>query len=503
MIRQLRRYFRRALRYLSPTGRLSDQTVKSGVWVALVNVIDRVLQLLMVVVVARLIGPGEFGIMGIALLTLSALKRVTDVGIDTALIQHKDENVDQYLNTAWCLQTARGVLIAAVAYVAAPWAAGALGEPRAGLVIQVITLGMVLQGLTNPGVMYLQKNLEFHKEFVYNLSGRIVYVAIAIPYAYVYQSVWALVIGYLANRVTTLAVSYLISDYRPRPVFEAAFARELLDYGKWIFGSSVLTFLVNEGDDAFVSWFLGASSLGLYQLAYRLSNAPATEITHTISRVVFPTYSKLQDDVDTLREGYLSTLTLITFISIPAGVGIVFALPPFVEAFLGEEWRPMILPGQILAAYGVLHSFRTAAVPLFRAVGHPDYDTKIRALKLAFVVAFIYPAAEAYGLAGVSLVIVGNSLVANPVTQFLAMRLVEGRLRELVPVFAYPAVGSAVMAAAIVAVQRSVVFPWSLLEFATVVVVGMAVYAGGMLLVDRHSSYDIRSVLNRIRTAFA
>ena len=109
-----------------------------------------------------------------------------------------------------------------------------------------------------------------------------------------------------------------------------------------------------------------------------------------------PTYSKLQDDIDTLRHGYLSTLTLVTFISIPAAVGIALALPSFVDAFLGAAWRPMILPAQILAAYGLLHSFRTAAVPLFRAIGRPDYDTRIRVLKLIFIVVFIYPAAAAY-----------------------------------------------------------------------------------------------------------
>lgn len=495
-----RRYLEAGRRLLTPGSSLTDRTVKGGIWVTLTNVSDRGLQLAMVVVVAGLIGPEEFGLMGVALLTLSALKRLSHVGIDAALVQRTEDDVDAYLNTAWCIQIARGVLLAGIGVGVGPWTATVLGEPRAALVVQVVSLGLVIQGLFNPGVVYLQKNLEFHKEFAYQLSSRLVYVVVAVSYAFAYQSVWALVFGQLASATTALIASYVVSDYRPWPSFDVAKARELLDYGKWIFGSSILVFLVNEGDDVFVGWFLGATSLGLYQLAYQLSNAPATEITHTISRVVFPTYAKLQHDIDALRTGYLSTLTLVTFVSVPAAVGIAVILPSFVAAFLGPAWRPMVVPGQILAAYGLLHSFRTAAVPLFRAVGRPDYDTKIRVLKLAVIVVLIYPAATAYGLTGVAFVIVANSLVANPVTHVLAMRLVDARLTELVGIVAYPAFGSVVMTACILALQRFVPFLAATMTFVASVVVGVVAYAGTMVVVERNSGYDIGRVLARVRS---
>lgn len=499
MIDRLYEYARLVRRTLTPGTEVSERTVTSGVWATLINVSNRLLQLLTVVVVARLIGPTEFGLMGIALLTVSALQRFTQLGINAALIQRAEENVDRYLNTAWCLQIGRGLALAIIAYLLAPVAGTFFDAPRAVGLIRVLGLTVLLQGLANPGVMYFQKDLEFHKQFAYQLSGRVIYVVVAIGYALVYQSVWALVFGSFGGSITGLAVSYLIHSYRPRLAFSVEFARELLNYGKWIFSSEILSFLTNEGDDAFVGWYLSATALGFYQMAYQISNAPATEITHTISSVVFPTYSKLQNDLSALRRGYFNTLQLVSFVTLPAGVGIFVVMPSFVNAFLGADWRPMILPAQLLAVYGLFHSLRTAAVPLFRAVGYPDLDTKIRILKLAFIIVFIVPASDAYGLVGVSLVIVGNSLIANPVAHYFAVRIVDGRFRELVRIFGYPAAGSLLMGASVLLVQEVNPVASSLFEFALSVLIGVTVYSVTMLGVEQFSDYNMRRIVRTVR----
>jgi PST family polysaccharide transporter/lipopolysaccharide exporter len=190
----------------------------------------------------------------------------------------------------------------------------------------------------------------------------------------------------------TLFVSYVIHGYRPRPEFHHGIATDLFDYGKWILGSGIVLFLINQGDDAFVGWYLGATALGFYQLAYRFSNAPATEVTHIISRVVFPTYSQIQTDKEKLRTGYFRTVQIVTVISFPMAVGIAVVAPTFVRAFLGEQWLPTILAMQILAFWGIIRSLGAAVGPLFNALGQPDVNTKLQTLKLVIIAIFIYPA---------------------------------------------------------------------------------------------------------------
>jgi PST family polysaccharide transporter/lipopolysaccharide exporter len=486
---------RSVVRTLLPTGSVAERAVKSGVWVGATNVVARSLSLVRLVVLASLLSPDAFGLMGIALLTTSALNQVSQPGVDEALVQRADENVDEYLDTAWTVKLLRGVLAAGVTYLVAPYAGAFFGEPRAVGIIRAVSVVPVLVGLQNPRIVYFQKDLQFHKRLVHQVSGTAVDTAVALAAAVALGSVWALVAGLLAGKVIRLVVSYAIHGYRPRPSFDRERAVELISYGKWITGLSVLVFLTNSGDDAFVGWLLGSSALGVYQLAYQLSNAPATEISQVISTVVFPAYSKVQDDVAQLREGYFRTLTLTAFCSFPTAVGIVVVAPPFVHGFLGEKWAAAVPIIQILAIWGLLRALGSTSGPLFQAVGRPDLSTKIQAGKVVLVALLIYPLAQRFGLAGVAAVVVLNSVVfSEPVVYYLAMETLDGSYRRLARTLLVPGAASVAMGLAVLAVRESVGLPPAV-EFAVLVVVGVAAYAGLFAVIERRFDYGIEPLL--------
>ena len=487
-------------RALSPGESLAERAVTSGVWVALTNVLDRILQLGMVLLVARLIGPDSYGVMALALVVMSALTQLSRLGIDAALIQREEADVDAYLDTAWVMQNLRSVFVAAILFVSAPAAAGFFDEPQLAPVLRVLALSPLLSGLQNPGLMYLKKDLRFDKQFVYTLSGTVFYVAVAVGYALATQSVWALVFGLVASDFVRLLVSYVVHDYRPWPRFDLEYARELFGFGKWIFASGVVLFLIMEGDDAFVGWYLGTAVVGFYQLAYRVSNAPATEVTQTISSVVFPTYAKMQSDAEDLREGFFKTVQLTTFVSFPVAVGIAAIAPTFVGTFLTEEWGPMIPLIQLLAAWGLLRSLGATTGPLFQAIGRPDVATKIQFGKLVIIAAFIVPATDLYGAVGTALVIVGNSLVfSEPVSTYLAVRVVDGSYARLLRLLAYPALASALMGVAVFGVYTADIASGAL-ELALLVVTGALVYATLVLALERFSGYDSIRLCRRMLT---
>ena len=487
-------------RLLAPGEDLTERAVTSGVWVALTNVVDRVLQLAMVLLVARLIGPGSYGVMALALVVMSALTQLSRLGIDAALIQREERDVDAYLDTAWMMQNARGLVVAAVLFASAPVLAGFFDESQLTPVLRVLALSPLLSGLQNPGLLYLKKDLRFDKQFVYTIAGTVLYVAVALAVALVTRSVWALVFGLVASDFARLVVSYLIVDYRPRPRFDVDHARELFGYGKWIFASGVVLFLIMEGDDAFVGWYLGTAVVGLYQLAYRVSNAPATEVTQTISSVVFPTYAKMQGDDRQLRDGFFKTVQLTTFVSVPVAVGVAAVAPTFVDTFLTEQWDAMVPMIQLLAAWGLLRSLGATTGPLFQAIGKPDVPTKIQFGKLVIIAAFIYPATARYGAVGTGLVIVGNSLLfSEPVATYLATRAVDGSYVRLLRLVAYPVLASAFMGLAVVAVHRAGVAA-GVVEFVLLVLVGVAVYAALALALERFSNYDSVALCRRLAT---
>jgi len=476
-----------------------EQAVKSGVWVGVMNVTERGLELLLLVIVASLISPRAFGLMGIALLILSSLKKFSELGVKDALIQAEEDNVDEELNTAWTIETVRGVVISVILFFGAPYISSLFAEPAATGVVRVIALSPLIVGLRNPAVVYFKKSLDFHKEFVYRVSGAAAYFLVTVGYALYDPSVYALAFGYIAGDLTRFVVSYLADGFRPWPAFEVDIARRRLGFGKWITANSILYFLYSQGDDAFVGWALMASALGFYQLAYRLSNAPATEITHTISSVTFSAYSKVQDNTEKLRAGYLQTLRMTTFASFPAAVGIAAVAPAFVEAFFTPEWRPMIRVMQLLAVYGLLRSMGATMGPIWKAIGRPDYIAKLSALRVLLIAIFIYPATMTYGIEGTAALITGVYIFPMmPIDLYLMSKTVDTSPRELLREIGYPLVASLGMGAAVTYVYQTVQLNAPIVEFAMLVLVGVVVYAALSIALMVSFDWEVKQNLESI-----
>ena len=499
----LKRLLSNGLRRVTPTGGVAKKAIQGGAWMATINVLDRGLQILTMIVLARLLDPGEFGLFGIALLTLSAIKGFTDIGLNAALIQRKEENVDSYLNTTWMLEIGRGVVIATVIVLSAPFVASFFGEPRATDPLRVIALTPLLLGLRNPGIVYFQKGLQFHKEFLYRLSGSVTIPLVAIGYALIHANVWALIFGFVAADAVRLLVSYLAHGYRPRLEFNVSHAKELINYGKWITGSSILTFLSTEGDDVVVGWLLSASPLAFYQLAYRFSNAPATEISQTISRVVFPAYSKLQEDTERLRNSFFKTVQVTTLLAFPLAFGIAAVTPTFVEAFLGPKWLPMVTTMQLLAIYGLLRALGKMWGSVWMSTGRPDYVTKFLVVRVVLIAIFIYPATTAFGIEGTALVITGISLFPMlPIQMYIVVDSVETTYRRLLRELAYPLTASVTMGAAVVFTRESVAIRPAVVEFFLLVGVGVVTYVIAAVLLDVLFGWTVRKNVRFIQQSF-
>lgn len=485
---------RRLIDRFVPSGGLAERTAKSGVWATVTNVADRGLQLLLVVILARLLDPADFGLMGIALLTLTALKRFSKLGFDEALIQKPSTDVDSYLNTYWSMETIRGLVLAGLVVAGAPYVAAFFGEPRAEPILRAIAVTPLLLGLKNPGVIYFQKDLDFHKQFVYTMSGSTMNFVVATAFALATRSVWALVFGYIASDAARLLVSYVIHGFRPRPELDLGVARDLFGFGKWMTGSGIVYFLINQGDDAVVGWALTAASLGFYQVAYRFAKAPATELSQIISSVAFPAYSKLQDDIPTLRAAFFRTFQITTLIAFPMAVGIAVVAPTFVEAFFGEEWMPMVPVMQLVAIYGLFIALGSTYSPVWKALGRPDYMTKLGVVRLVLTALAIIPATRQFGIAGTAAVVLGIYVFPiMPIDVYLLIQSVETSLGRLLREVSYPAAASLLMGAVVFWLQRTVDLGFAMAEFAVLAAVGAAVYALGVLVLETRFGWGLRT----------
>jgi PST family polysaccharide transporter/lipopolysaccharide exporter len=468
---------RALLSRVTPTGSVIQQSVKSGAWLGATNVLSRGLQIAMIVVLANLLNPADFGLMGIGLLVLSGLQKFSELGLDAAVIQRKEQNADEYLNTMWSLQLARGAVLAGIILLLAPVVGSVFGEPRATDVVRVFALSPVLIALRNPAIVYFEKNLDFHLEFLYQVSGAVTRFVVSVGWALVSPTVWALVVGLVASEFVMFVFSYVASDYRPWPEFEWERARDLVNYGKWITANSVLYFLYGEGDDVVVGWLLSSTALGFYQTAYRLSNAPATEVSQVVSRVMFPTFSTIQDDTSALRQAYYRVLQVTMFVACPLAFGIAAVADVFVATFMGSEWLPIVTVMQVLAVYGLLRAFGKTYGPLWKATGRPDFITKFSALRVGLIAVLIVPGTLAFGIEGAALVIVGVGVAILPLSIYVLVGSIDGSYRRMLEEIGYPVLASSLMYAAVVLVQQQLAIESGFFGFLFLAGVGAAVYA--------------------------
>ena len=402
----------------SPPGRsdlsLTARVVRGGVWVFAGKVVGRGLQFVQLVVLARLLTPADFGLFGIVMLAIAVLETFSETGFNAALIQRKD-NAEAYLDTAWTVQVIRRLVLAMVLFAGAPVVGWFFQEPRAVPLMRLMSLSVALSGFVNIGIIYFQKELQFHKQVVYDVLTAVVSLIVGVVLAYKLRSVWALIWAGLAGTAAQCALSYCLHSYRPHPRLDRAQAAELFRFGRWMLGSSIVVFVALHGDSAFLGKMLGATALGVYQMAYRIGNLAATEIAYLTNTVMMPAYAKVQDDRARLGRAFLQVFEVVMSLALPLTVFIVLAAPEIVLGVLGSRWQAAIVPIEILAVAGLLRAIAATGGPVFVGTGRPRMSFSLQVVRVSVFAISIYPLTKLFGVAGTCCSIVCGIAATLPV----------------------------------------------------------------------------------------
>ena len=414
----------------APKTSLTSRVVKGSAWVFVGKLASRGLQAIKLVVLARLLVPDDFGLFGIVMLSLAAVGTFTQTGFQTALIQ-KQGDTEDYLDTAWTVQVSRGFLLAAALFAAAPVIAWFFDEPRVVPLLQVLSAIELVRGFTNIGIVYFQKELEFHKQVANQLISSTVALAVGVTLAWHLRNVWALVWGSLAGQLTSTALSYALHPYRASIRVDRGQAAELFGFGRWILGNSIVSFLAMKVDQIILGRLLGAAALGVYNMAERIGGLVPTEFMHLTNEVMMPAYAKVQDDRERLGRAFLEVFGTAVSVGGPLAAFISLAAPELVPAILGPEWLSAIIPLQILALGGLLRCVIGVSSPIFVGTGHPHIQFWKSLIRATVTLGSIYPLTARYGVPGTALAGVLGVVALSPLF-FLAVRIARVPLGRLV-----------------------------------------------------------------------
>lgn len=483
----------------SMRGELPQKMIIGSFWIFLLRIIHQIFGLARLVILSRILTPSDFGIIGIALLTMSTLDTFSQTGFQEALIQKK-ENIEEHLNSAWTISIIRGFLIFGILYFGASLVSSFFDTPEAESIIKVIGISVIFQAFTNIGVIYFQKELEFRKEFIYQFSGTIFDFIVSILAVFVLKNVWAIVLGLLAGNFVRLLISYFIHPYRPKISTDFSKIKELFRYGKWILSSSIVAFILTEGDDIFAGKVLGVTALGLYQMSYKISNLPATEISKVISQITFPAYSKIQDDLYKLKETYMNILKITSFLSFPiAGMILLFA-SDITLIFFGEKWAPMIPSMQILAFWGLIRCLVGTITPLFQSIGKPKIVTKLQFIQAIILFAIIYPLTIKFGIVGTSFAVLSSALIMFFIRNQILMNYMKFKFIEYYGAMFVPLVFTVISALTVFILKNILANSANIYLLTFFSCSFIVVYLTLLGVYLKILSFDIRSILKGTRS---
>ena len=465
------------------TDDLSTRVIKGGMWIFTMRFVGRGLAVVRMIVLARLLAPEDFGLMGIALLSLATLETLSQTGFHAALIQ-KDTDVRGYLNTAWSISVLRGIFLFLLLWLLAPQISSFFNSENSVSIIRVAAISFLLTGSRNIGMVYLDKNLEMNKKALFELAAIVTNLSVALILAFIYKNVWALVWGDIAANSVRFVLSYYLHPYRPKFHVDKDKVRALFSFGQWVYLSGVLIFLVTKGDDFFVGKMLGAAALGYYQVAFMISNLPTTEISHVISSVTFPAYAKLQSDVGRVHDAYLKVLQVTVFTVMPfAGVLLVLS-GELTNIFLGEKWLAIVPVMRVLAVGGLIRAIAATTGPLFHGLGIPAVDTFWQVIRLIVLICTIYPLSIHWGLNGVAMAVLLSISVSTAGFMIMLMNRINAGLLYIVKIMTGPLVSAIVLMTIIAGIKEKIQIDSFLLLF-TVVAIGGSGYLLSSWLYDR------------------
>jgi lipopolysaccharide exporter len=391
---------------------IQAKMARGAMWMVLFKLLERSLGLISTLILVRLLSPADFGIIAMATSFIFMAEQLASFGFDVALIQKQDAT-DEHYHTAWTCNVLLGLLITlAMLAVAAP-IAGFYSRPEVFWVVCVLALGPLLSGCENIGVVIFRKELQFRREFIFQLSRKVIGFLFVVPLAYFLESYWALVAGTLMSKLAGTASSYLAHPFRP--CFSLAEIRGLLGFTKWLLFNNMVGFLKERSSDLFIGRLYGAATLGLYNVSYEFASMPTTELSAPINRALMPGFARISGDPAAMREAYATAIGMLAILAVPAATGI-FAVAHFlVPVVLGNKWLEVVPLFEILAANGGLLLFHSSICTVLIANDYPDRVTVTNGLYVVIMLILLMALTPGFGVTGAALAALGASIFSTPI----------------------------------------------------------------------------------------
>jgi O-antigen/teichoic acid export membrane protein len=470
---------------------LRKQAVSGVKWNGLAIGIITSLQFVKVPILAHLLSPSDFGLMGMIMVFIGFAQSFADMGVSNAIIFRQDTTKDQLSSLYW-LNIFAAVFVFCIVCMCAPLIVKFYHEPRLSHLLYLTALIFLISPLGQQFQILLQKELKFDVLAKIQITATIVNMTVTIGLAFAGLGVYSLIWGQLA--ASSVKVALLCGsgwqEWKPSLHFAKDDLRGYMSFGFYQMGERAINYLSANMDYLLIGRFLGPAALGFYTLAYEMVIFPLSKINPVITRVMFPIFSKIQGDNNAFRVGYGKVMNYITLVSFPMMAGMFFVAPEFITLFFGEKWEPSIMVLQILCMVGAFKSLGNPIGVVLLAKGRADIGFFWNILAMILVIFTVMIGAN-WGINGVAFGILALQLPFFLIIQPIVNRLIEMKFIQYLKSVRTPFVCSAVMIIGIIFLKLCMKNLSAPIVFTSTIISGAIVYISAFFLIDKNTFREI------------
>ena len=432
--------------------RSETRLIRQGVaWNSIGLALSKGSSILAKLILARILVPEYFGFVSMVLVFTLIARIIADLGLRETLIHRRRDRMTRlvYDSAFWLLMLAAAGVIMLMWLLGVPFLVWFYGEPRLETIAVVMSFSVLFQNLQVIPEVRLARAMRFRHIASAEITGTLVGCAAAILLALLGAGVWALVAQTLVTSAAIATGMFLRSGWRPHFRMKRAALLNLRDYSGFIVGSRALVNAQQNLDYLLIGKLIGAHAVGIYSIAFLLTETLRAQIGLLAAKVVFPAFSRTLGRKDDVRAIYLGTVRYMALAIFPAGMLLILFADTLVPTLFTPKWIAAVVPIQILAVASMVVASSGTPGQLLRGIGRPDLDFRIN-LAVTFLVALpaLWAGIVWLGLPGAALAILSQQCVAWIAYQLALRRLIHLSLHQLLRTLGPALVGAGLMALA-------------------------------------------------------
>ncbi len=479
------------------TESLKQQAFGSMQWTAASSAYVSVLQVVQIAVLAYFLSPEEIGTMTMLLLTIWLTQAFSDGGMSPAII-HRQDVAQGLLNTIYALNVGFAVVLYFLLNLLSHPLSVVFGQPVLPVYFPVAMLVVIIAAFGTQFRIIMAKHLRFDIIARHEAATASTYFVVSVVLAGLGFGVWSMVTGYVAGATlgSLVLIFYGSRYWKPSRHFAVAGLSGFLHFGKFQVGERVLTFFNSRLDQLLIGALIGPQALGIYTIAHNFVISPTVRINQIISNVMFPVFARIQEEAQTLRNGYLKLVKVVTIINTPVLLGMLLVAPLFIPIFFDPRWHESIYILQILSIYSLIRSTGSPAGSLQLAKGRADLGFKWNLSLLVVTAPCIYIGAQWAGLTGVAwaLLLLHVFLLA-PYWILMIRPLIGPPGRDYFVAIFQAFFPGLLMALGVLAISNLPVFPYNGLKLGVMILSGIVLFFLFVRYLERPLYIEIRDLI--------